>query len=55
MNFAKCCNPEYPDEIIGYMSVSKGVVAHTTKCPNLKYLQENSPEKIIDVKWAKDS
>ena len=53
--FAKCCNPEYPDEIIGYMSVSKGVVAHTTKCPNLKYLQENSPEKIIDVKWVKDS
>ncbi|TKW80463.1 bifunctional (p)ppGpp synthetase/guanosine-3',5'-bis(diphosphate) 3'-pyrophosphohydrolase, partial [Salmonella enterica subsp. enterica serovar Dublin] len=27
---AKCCHPVYPDQIQGYMSVSKGVVIHTT-------------------------
>ena len=48
---AKCCQPTYPDIIDGYMSVSKGVVVHTNKCPNLSYLKEKSPEKFIEVEW----
>ena len=48
---AKCCQPAYPDSIEGYMSVSKGVVVHTDKCPNLDYLKEKNPEKFIEVKW----
>lgn len=48
---AKCCQPTYPDYIQGYMSVSKGVVIHTTTCPNLKHLEENHPEKFIEVNW----
>lgn len=48
---AKCCHPVYPDQIQGYMSVSKGVVIHTTSCPNLNHLKEKSPEKFIEVNW----
>ncbi|AIT09924.1 GDP pyrophosphokinase [Candidatus Francisella endociliophora] len=48
---AKCCQPTYPDQIQGYMSVSKGVVIHTTTCPNLGHLKENHPEKFIEVNW----
>ena len=48
---AKCCQPVYPDDIEGYMSVSKGVVVHTDKCPNLNYLKEKNSEKFIEVKW----
>lgn len=48
---AKCCQPVYPDEIQGYMSVTKGVVIHTSSCPNLGYLKEKSPEKFIEVNW----
>ncbi|AFJ43202.1 RelA/SpoT family protein [Francisella orientalis] len=48
---AKCCQPVYPDEIQGYMSVSKGVVIHTSNCPNLSHLKEKSPEKFIEVNW----
>ncbi|QWU99010.1 RelA/SpoT family protein [Francisella salimarina] len=51
---AKCCQPIYPDEIEGYMSVSKGVVIHTSSCPNLKHLKEKSPEKFIEVNWDED-
>ncbi|QIW10760.1 RelA/SpoT family protein [Francisella sp. LA112445] len=51
---AKCCQPVYPDEIQGYMSVTKGVVIHTSNCPNLKHLKEKSPEKFIHVAWEKD-
>ncbi|MBK2093215.1 RelA/SpoT family protein [Francisella philomiragia] len=48
---AKCCQPVYPDEIQGYMSVTKGVVIHTSSCPNLGHLKEKSPEKFIEVNW----
>ncbi|KFJ42802.1 bifunctional (p)ppGpp synthetase/guanosine-3',5'-bis(diphosphate) 3'-pyrophosphohydrolase [Francisella philomiragia] len=48
---AKCCQPVYPDEIQGYMSVSKGVVIHTSNCPNLSHLKEKNPEKFIEVNW----
>ncbi|QEO57516.1 RelA/SpoT family protein [Francisella marina] len=51
---AKCCQPIYPDEIEGYMSVSKGVVIHTSSCPNLKHLKEKSPEKFIEVNWDEE-
>ncbi|AEI35649.1 RelA/SpoT family protein [Francisella salina] len=51
---AKCCQPTYPDEIEGYMSVSKGVVIHTSSCPNLKHLKEKSPEKFIEVNWDEE-
>ncbi|MDE4970099.1 hypothetical protein, partial [Francisella tularensis] len=48
---AKCCHPVYPDQIQGYISVSKGVVIHTTNCPNLNHLKEKSHEKFIEVIW----
>ncbi|API87802.1 RelA/SpoT family protein [Francisella uliginis] len=51
---AKCCQPVYPDQIQGYMSVSKGVVIHTSNCPNLRHLREKNPEKFIHVEWEKD-
>ena len=51
---AKCCQPAHHDLIEGYMSVSKGVVVHTDKCPNLDHLKEKHPEKFIDVKWQQE-
>jgi len=52
---AKCCQPTSTDEIQGYMSVSKGVVIHTSTCPNLKHLKEKNPEKFIEVQWDSHS
>ncbi|WP_150468132.1 RelA/SpoT family protein [Francisella sp. SYW-9] len=51
---AKCCQPTYPEQIQGYMSVSKGVMVHTSNCPNLSHLKKKSPEKFIHVEWEKD-
>lgn len=48
---AKCCQPIYPDQIQGYMSVSKGVVVHTLNCPNMDHLKKKHPEKFIEVNW----
>lgn len=49
---AKCCNPLRGEEIIGYISLGKGIVVHNRDCKNVKQLMINK-DRIIDVEWAK--
>ena len=48
VRFAKCCNPVPGDEIIGYVSIGRGVSVHRADCPNLKDIDEN---RMVDVSW----
>ncbi len=50
---AKCCNPLKGDEIIGYISLGKGIVVHNKTCKNVLQLMVNK-ERIVEVEWAKD-
>ena len=49
---ARCCNPIPPDEIIGYVTVGRGVSVHRRDCPNVLTL---SSERIIKVDWGQAS
>ncbi|HRH44475.1 MAG TPA: bifunctional (p)ppGpp synthetase/guanosine-3',5'-bis(diphosphate) 3'-pyrophosphohydrolase [Pyrinomonadaceae bacterium] len=49
---ARCCNPLKGDEIIGYISLGKGIVVHNKTCKNVKQLMVNK-ERIVEVEWAK--
>jgi GTP pyrophosphokinase len=49
---ARCCNPLRGEEIIGYISLGKGIVVHNKRCKNVQQLMVNK-ERIIDVEWAK--
>jgi GTP pyrophosphokinase len=49
MRFAKCCQPVPGDPIVGYISQGRGVVVHTTDCPNV---QQSSPSRLLEVSWA---
>jgi GTP diphosphokinase / guanosine-3',5'-bis(diphosphate) 3'-diphosphatase len=51
LNRAKCCNPLRGEEIIGYISLGKGVVIHNKRCKNVKQLMVNK-ERIVEVEWA---
>ena len=51
-NRAHCCNPLRGEEIVGYISLGKGIVVHNKRCKNLQQLMVNR-ERIIDVEWAK--
>lgn len=51
VRFAKCCNPVPGDEIIGYITKGKGISVHRKDCRNLLALQQEDPEKVIDVTW----
>ncbi len=48
---ARCCNPLRGEEIIGYVTLGKGVAVHNLSCKNVKQLMIN-PERIVDVEWA---
>ncbi|MFM9905430.1 MAG: RelA/SpoT family protein [Pyrinomonadaceae bacterium] len=49
---AQCCNPLRGEEIIGYISLGKGIVVHNKRCKNVSQLMVNK-ERIVDVEWAK--
>jgi GTP pyrophosphokinase len=48
---ARCCNPLRGEDIVGYVTLGKGVVVHTRRCKNVRQLMVN-PERIVDVEWA---
>ena len=49
---ARCCNPLRGEEIIGYISLGKGIVVHNKRCKNVSQLMVNK-DRIVDVSWAK--
>ncbi|MFZ1702373.1 MAG: bifunctional (p)ppGpp synthetase/guanosine-3',5'-bis(diphosphate) 3'-pyrophosphohydrolase [Pyrinomonadaceae bacterium] len=52
LNRAKCCNPLRGEQIIGYISLDKGIVVHNKRCKNVSQLMVNK-ERIVEVEWAK--
>ena len=51
-NRARCCNPLRGEQIVGYISLGKGIVVHNKRCKNVSQLMLNK-ERIVDVDWAK--
>lgn len=49
---ARCCNPLFGEDIIGYISLGKGIVVHNKRCKNVKSLMVNR-DRIVEVEWAK--
>jgi GTP pyrophosphokinase len=47
---AECCHPVPGDDIIGFITRSKGVSIHRKDCPNIVSLKEK--ERLIDVNWG---
>ena len=54
VRLAKCCTPVPGDEILGYISLGRGITIHREDCPNVKALRRN-PERLTPVSWDGDS
>lgn len=53
-NYAQCCKPVPPEEIVGYVTQGKGITIHRTNCNNLKNLLVKRPERVFPVTWQDD-
>ena len=51
VRMARCCSPMPGDDIIGFVTVGRGVSVHRADCANIGALEEQ-PERMIEVSWA---
>ena len=49
---AGCCQPVPGDQIIGYITVGRGVTIHRQDCNNALALHDREPERLIEVNWG---
>jgi GTP diphosphokinase / guanosine-3',5'-bis(diphosphate) 3'-diphosphatase len=53
LRLAKCCRPVPGDEIVGYISLGRGITIHREDCPNAALLRKD-PERFTNVGWDGD-
>ncbi len=53
LRLAKCCRPVPGDEIVGYISLGRGITIHREDCPNALLLRK-APERFTNVAWEGD-
>jgi GTP pyrophosphokinase len=49
---ARCCTPMPGDDIVGYVSLGRGVTVHAATCANARALKARSPERFVEVEWT---
>jgi GTP pyrophosphokinase len=54
IRLAKCCRPVPGDDIVGYVSLGRGITVHREDCRNLTALKK-APERLTDVSWDGDN
>ena len=50
IHMGRCCNPLPGEEIVGFITRSRGVTVHRTNCPNLR--NEDEPQRLVNVEWG---
>ena len=53
IRMGRCCNPLPGEEIIGYITRSRGVTVHKRNCHNLR--NEDEMQRLVDVEWGQTS
>jgi guanosine-3',5'-bis(diphosphate) 3'-pyrophosphohydrolase len=52
---ARCCGPVPGDEIVGYITRSRGVSVHRRECANVARWNELEPERLVEVAWGQET
>lgn len=52
---ARCCQPVLGDEVIGYITINKGVSVHRKNCPNIKHTSSKQSQRFVQVNWSNES
>jgi len=51
---AHCCNPLPGEDIVGYVTVGRGISVHRVDCSNILSLPADRKARLIQVGWGKD-
>ncbi|HEX2916171.1 MAG TPA: bifunctional (p)ppGpp synthetase/guanosine-3',5'-bis(diphosphate) 3'-pyrophosphohydrolase [Chloroflexia bacterium] len=52
---ATCCHPMRGDDVVGYVTRTKGISVHRADCPNVLNLPEENKARLIRVEWGEDT
>ncbi len=48
---ASCCEPLPGDDVLGYVTVNRGITLHKRECRNIGRLAGMNPERVVEVGW----
>ncbi len=49
ISYASCCRPLPGDDVVGYVTVTRGITVHRRNCGNIARMAENNPDRLISV------
>lgn len=51
-HMALCCQPVPGDQVIGYITLGRGVSVHRQDCPNITHANEKQRQRFLQVSWG---
>ncbi len=54
IKIAKCCKPEKPDAIVGYVTRDRGITIHRQDCVFMARVPEDKRDRMLKADWAGD-
>jgi GTP pyrophosphokinase len=54
VRLSRCCTPVPGDEIIGFITIGRGVSVHRSDCANAVALSTEKGDRLIEVEWDRD-
>ena len=53
IRMAKCCKPEAPHAIVGYVTRDRGITIHTKDCSFMQRVPEDKQDRLLEAEWAR--
>jgi GTP pyrophosphokinase len=51
-HMARCCQPVPGDQVVGYITLGRGVSVHRQDCPNILHASERQRQRFMEVTWG---
>ena len=52
IKLAKCCKPEKPDAIVGYVTRDRGITIHRQDCAFMQRVPDDKRDRMLEAEWA---
>ena len=53
-HLARCCQPLPGENVIGYITLGRGVSVHREDCPNIIHASERQKQRFLQVTWSQE-